>query len=51
MQWWQVPKAPSFYMIGCAELGAGREVEPNFHFSEAPAVTAGFIGFSFDIRK
>jgi hypothetical protein len=26
-------------------------VGPDFHFSEPPAVTAGFIGFSFDIRE
>jgi hypothetical protein len=24
---------------------------PDFHFSAAPTVTAGFIAFAFDIRK
>src|SRR5579863_9188428 len=32
------------------EPGDNRRVVPVFHFSEAPSVTAGFIGFVFDIR-
>ena len=27
------------------------ELGSDFHFSDLPTVTAGFIGFSFDIRK
>jgi hypothetical protein len=34
-----------------AEVGRNKQVEMNFHFSEPPAVTAGLIGFVFDIRK
>ena len=30
--------------------GDNRRVAPVFHFSAAPSVTAGFIGFVFDIR-
>ena len=32
------------------EAGDNRRVGTVFHFSEAPTVTAGFIGFAFDIR-
>jgi hypothetical protein len=32
------------------EPGDNRRVAPVFHFSEAPTVTAGLIGFAFDIR-
>jgi hypothetical protein len=28
-----------------------KEVRPDFHFSEQPTVTTGFIGFYFDIRE
>jgi hypothetical protein len=27
------------------------ELGSDFHFSDLPTVTAGFIGFCFDIRK
>jgi hypothetical protein len=33
------------------EPGENRRVAPVFHFFEAPSVTAGFIGFAFDIRR
>jgi hypothetical protein len=32
------------------EPGASKPVPPDFHFSAAPTVTAGFIAFAFDIR-
>jgi hypothetical protein len=31
--------------------GENRQVGANFHFCAAPTVTAGFIGFAFDIRE
>jgi hypothetical protein len=33
------------------EITAGRASGPNFHFSAAPTVTAGFLAFAFDIRR
>jgi hypothetical protein len=33
------------------EVGRNRGVERVFHVSAGPTVTAGFIGFAFDIRK
>jgi hypothetical protein len=32
------------------EAGDSRQVAQDFHFSAGPTVTAGFIGFAFDIR-
>jgi hypothetical protein len=32
------------------EVGGNRQVEKDFHFSAGPTVTAGFMGFAFDIR-
>jgi hypothetical protein len=32
------------------EVGEKRWVGRDFHFSAGPTVTAGFIGFAFDIR-
>jgi len=32
------------------ETGDIRQVAQDFHFSAGPTVTAGFIGFAFDIR-
>jgi hypothetical protein len=31
--------------------GENRQVEKVFHFCAVPTVTAGFIGFAFDIRE
>jgi len=31
------------------EAGDSRQVAQDFHFSPGPTVTAGFIGFAFDI--
>jgi hypothetical protein len=39
------------YIRGRLEHGRGMGVKRDFHFSPAPTVTAGFNGFSFDIRK
>jgi hypothetical protein len=36
------------YRLQCGE---NRQVGKVFHFSAAPTVTAGFIGFAFDIRE
>ena len=33
------------------EVTENREVRKVFHFCAGPTVTAGFIGFVFDIRK
>jgi hypothetical protein len=33
------------------ESSSGMGVGRDFHFCEAPTVTAGLIGFVFDIRK
>jgi hypothetical protein len=33
------------------QRGEDRQVGRVFHFCEAPTVTAGFIGFVFDIRE
>jgi hypothetical protein len=33
------------------QSGGNRQVGEVFHFCEAPTVTAGFIGFAFDIRE
>jgi hypothetical protein len=33
------------------EVGGNGIVEEVFHVSAGPTVTAGFIGFAFDIRK
>jgi len=33
------------------EVDGNGEVEKVFHVSAGPTVTAGFIGFAFDIRK
>jgi hypothetical protein len=32
------------------EAGENKRVEKDFHFSAGPTVTAGLIGFAFDIR-
>jgi hypothetical protein len=32
------------------EAGENMQVERDFHFSAGPTVTAGFMGFAFDIR-
>jgi hypothetical protein len=34
-----------------AQRGENRQVGKDFHFCEAPTVTAGLIGFIFDIRE
>lgn len=34
-----------------AANSSNNELTLNFHFSASPTVTAGFIGFAFDIRK
>jgi hypothetical protein len=39
------------YVRGWLEGSGNAQVGLNFHFSVPPAVTAGFIGFSFDIRE
>jgi hypothetical protein len=39
------------YTRGWAEGSGSTPVGLDFHFSLPPAVTAGFIGFSFDIRE
>jgi hypothetical protein len=33
------------------EVGEGKVVGKDFHFCAVPTVTAGLIGFAFDIRK
>jgi hypothetical protein len=49
------PRAPGEELIfdtrTSAGSGAKSELGSNFHFSDLPTVTAGFIVFSFDIRK
>jgi hypothetical protein len=37
-------------MRGGAGDGDNRQVAGDFHFCEEPTVTAGLIGFAFDIR-
>jgi hypothetical protein len=40
-----------FSTLGVRREGSdNRRVEKDFHFSAEPTVTAGFIGFVFDIR-
>ncbi|MGB0030303.1 MAG: hypothetical protein WBP77_03875, partial [Candidatus Sulfotelmatobacter sp.] len=34
-----------------SQSGDNRPVDKVFHFSDLPTVTAGFIGFAFDIRE
>jgi hypothetical protein len=46
-----VPRGPIFYTNCRGEAHESAGLASNFHISEAPAVTAGFIGFSFDIRE
>jgi hypothetical protein len=33
------------------EVAEAQATGPDFHFSEAPTVTTGFIAFVFDIRR
>jgi hypothetical protein len=47
----RVLNGPVFYMRGRLESGGSRGLGGDFHFSQPPAVTAGFHGFAFDIRK
>jgi hypothetical protein len=42
---------PGFRKLSGVEGDSDKQVGQNFHFSYAPTVTAGFIGFYFDIRK
>jgi hypothetical protein len=42
---------PVLENIPQAESEGRKQFGNNFHFSPFPSVTAGFIGFSFDITK
>jgi hypothetical protein len=45
-------KSGTGFKMALPPQGVGHQtVGPDIHFSQPPTVTAGFIAFSFDIRK
>jgi hypothetical protein len=44
-------KGPDFRKLSQPEGDGSERFGNDFHFSHAPTVTAGFVGFSFDIRE